>query len=67
VPSSHLRCLSLQVKQPVRTRLLLAGAVVDVDISLPRTVALTDFGGLLVIGAGTGARFDSLRRFEDGT
>ena len=26
VPSSHLRCLSLQVKQPVRTLLLFAGA-----------------------------------------
>ena len=43
VPSSHLRCLSLQVKQPVRTLLLFAGVGLDEE---PPATAFGGEGGL---------------------
>lgn len=48
VPSSHLRCLSLQVKQPVLTLLLLVGTMSEEVIS---TAVLEVAGAcFLVIG-----------------
>lgn len=74
VPSSHLRCLSLHVKQPVRTRLLLAGVLVcmavffmsdavDDDAVAARRLPL-GLGGLMGSDTATTIALDSFRRFK---
>lgn len=61
VPSSHFKCLSLQVKQPVLTLLLLAGATSDEVIS----AAFPNLSGASFFELGE-AGLESLRRFEGG-
>lgn len=64
VPSSHLRCLSLQVRQPVRTRLLLAGVFVDDGIFMSDAGRRPfDLGEFLDSGTAARAALDSFRRF----